>query len=155
MNKLNIKINNYDGVHMLKPFIQDGLVSFTDFQPEAKKFEMHINRFAHEHAHQKHLRINSYMMIPTATAVHHKGLTREIEDLHLLTMDSKEHYNQHYLYLIFAHNKTIRITMSEMMFHLWDFGNHWEAPLPDHKLDDHTYSNAFFTETTNAILQPS
>ncbi|USO02032.1 MAG: DUF2948 family protein [Alphaproteobacteria bacterium] len=149
--KLNLKINDHEGVQLLRPLMQDGLVSFSEFTPKSNNFEMHVNRFAHEHAHKKKLRINSYIAIPTATAVHHKGLERDIEHLHLLTLDSKENHDQHYLYFIFAHNKTIRITMSEMMFRLWDFGEHWEAPMVNHGLNAH-YAHNHNMYTRPALL---
>jgi hypothetical protein len=135
LKKLNLIVNNHDGVALMAPFVQDSLVSFTNFHPETKSFEMHMNRFAHEHSHVAPVRINSYLAIPTALAVHHNGLDKKVEDLNLLTMRSQEDDNHHYLYLIFSANKTIRITMSEMMFRMWDFGDHWDASVPKHELN--------------------
>jgi len=133
MEKLNLIINDHEGVSLLAPLLQDSIVSFTNFNPDESSFEMHLNRFAHEHSHKDELRINSYLVIPTANAVHHKGLQKDIEDL--ITINSEEKDNQHYLYLIFSNHKTIRITMSKMLFRLWDFGNHWNAPKPQHVLN--------------------
>lgn len=132
MKKLNLIVNNHDGVKLLSPFIQDSIISFVHFNPENKEFEMHMNRFAHEHHHHHSARINSYLAIPTANAVHHKGLHKEIEDLNLLALDSQDKKNQHYLFFIFSEHKTIRITMPEMFFRIWDFGDHWIAERPEH-----------------------
>lgn len=132
MEKLNLIINDHDGVSLLAPLVQDSIVSYTNYNDVENQFEMHLNRFVHEHAHQEAKRVNSYLVIPAVNAVHHKGLKHEIEDLNLLTLQSEVKEGQHYLYLIFSDHKTIRITMSKMFFRIWDFGKHWDAQRPEH-----------------------
>ena len=133
--KLNVIINDHDGVGILSPLLQDSIVPYTNYNTHEKQFEMHLNRFAHEHSHKDALRINSYLIIPSVNAVHHKGLKREIEALNLLTLQSEEKDQQHYLYLIFSDHKTIRVTMSQMFFRLWDFGKHWRSSIPQHSFE--------------------
>ena len=135
MQKLNLLINDHAGVPLLAPLVQDSLVSSAQFNKAEQSFELHLNRVAHEHSHKEPLRINSYLMIPTALSVHHNGPHESLIDLNLLTLDSSSKAENHYLFLIFSNNRTLRITMSEMMFRLWDFGEHWTSPIPKHAVN--------------------
>lgn len=144
MQKLNLHINDHEGITLLSPFVQDAIVPRTliEFDSNNNLFHMQMNRFCWEHPKKKidgqdvHHRIHSHFMMHAVESVQQEGFHHKSKGRHLnlLALDSEDKNDLHYVYFIFSDHRMIRVcAKNHVHCRIWDFNDHWHTHIkPKH-----------------------
>lgn len=140
MKPLKILAHDCEDLEVLSTFMQDAIIPLSgmDFDPQKGVFKIFASRFRWDknliQGSKDMERIHSGMSFHMVEKVEFKGFSRQEDQgrsLELLTMQ----YEAPFVYLIFAQEAQIRLTVKEINARLKDADDAWPAMhQPEHKI---------------------